>query len=210
MTEEQSNAVGNPQSCTEDPEIELWQKPSRNSACNVLLHWLEEKRTNQQPTLPHTHTLVGNLLRIGKKSEMLICIYTDPVHQYLRKWTKSYKAACWSRGTKERARLGQQPSVCCQSPRSRSILQGQSSLSTACQIGLKTWHIHNPFSITSNSVNFSRLKFSVNENLTFAEQIQDKYRENKTLFKLKSLPILHTCIFLEKEGNFIWSREEIS
>lgn len=44
----------------------------------------------------------------------------------------------------EESQPGQQPPAHCQSPRSYPILQGQNSLSTACQISLKTENIHNP------------------------------------------------------------------
>lgn len=148
--------------------------------------WQKRKNKKNPTNRKELAGLVGNLFRLGKKSEILICIYTDPVYWYLRKWVKSYKTRGWCRGKKERAQAGQQPSACCQSPRCHSILQDQSSLSTACQIRLKAQHIPNPFPITSNSVNFSLLNFSVNENHTFAEQIQDGQRKNKTLFKFKS------------------------
>lgn len=54
----------------------------------------KKKNTNKPTNQKELVGLVGNLFRIGKKSEILICIYTDPVYWHLRKWIKSYKTAC--------------------------------------------------------------------------------------------------------------------
>lgn len=82
---------------------------------------------------------MGNLFRVGEKSKLLICTYRNPVYLWLRKWLKSQKTACWGMGRQKRLSLGRSLLLTV-----TQILQGQSFLSTACQINLKTENIHNP------------------------------------------------------------------